>query len=425
MRKSTFFILLIGILLLPSALVSAQALEATDVSVAATTTATPPTTVAGTAAVTASNAYQDAKSNYQSALNNYQTARQNWIIAKNQYQSSTSAADLETALSAAKTHLLNVTDVMIKNLTTVKTTIENMENMDEALKQSFIAEIDSDISWLESKQTEINNIANKDDLIAIVHTIRTRWDEIKARVIKYIGNILAAKTDATIGKLVKAKDAVRDKINILQENGQNTTELEQLVSDYEAKIELAKTQYQNAKDRFNQISSIAESRTLFNQGKQFIEAANQYVREAWQIVQSIIDELAKKRLHYKELSGTGTIYINGGGTATLSGKGTVNGSSDATATAVVTDNGGDAVIETTGGGNKEELGNNQTKYVGFGTIAVTGNDIEVKLTGAPIDISASGTGTVTMQGTGTYTIGDEGDLVTIPAGGVKITFTEY
>ena len=402
-------------------LLSTQQSQAANISAGDSGTATIVNDTAATAA-TSSNSYQQAKDTYQDALANYQSNRQDWLTAKSQYRNSKSAADLENALTKAKNHLIKTTNVMMAYLTAVKTRLENTENIDSSLLQSLTAEIDSDISWLQTKQAEINNAANKDDLIAAAATLKSRWDEIKARVFKYVGSILAGKVETAIIKLEKAKDTVHDKINLLEENGQDVTKLKNLETDFIQKIDHAKDQLAKAREKFNQISSIAEARNLFNEAKGFLELANKYVREAWQALQSIITELKQSRIHYQERSGTGTIQVEGNGSIKLSGSGKVAGTTDTGATAVVTDNEGDAVVDTQGQGRKEELGNNQTRYTGFGSIEVTGSDVEVKITGSTLDIDASGTGVVIMTGTGTYQIGD-GETQDIPAAGVKITFT--
>lgn len=432
MKKITFLILLIGTLVFSITLAKAATPEASDAT-SAEAVATPAltddsqataeaTTDNEAVVTTTTDTYQKVKNNYQEAVTNYQSARQDWLSAKSQYRNSRSTTDLENALTKAKAHMIKVTEVMINYLTAVKNRLQNMKNIDETLLQNLVAEIDSDISWLEGKQTEINNASNKDDLITVASTIRDRWDEIKVRARKYVGSILVGKINIVIAKLEKARDVAHDKINLLKENGQDTTKLENLEADFNQKIDHAKDQLEKARNKFNQISSLEEVRTLFNEGKEFLELANKYVREAWQILQSIITDLKKSRLYFKEVSGTGTIYLEGQGTTTLSGNGTVSGTTDTGATAVITDNEGDAIVDTYGQGKKEELGNNQTRYTGFGKLTVTGTNMEVKISGSTLKIDASGTGTVAMKGTGTYRIGD-GVTTDIPAGGIKITLT--
>jgi len=178
--KKIFFMIISAGIAMTFLLLSTQQSQAANISAGDSGTATIVNDTAATAA-TSSNSYQQAKDTYQDALANYQSNRQDWLTAKSQYRNSKSAADLENALTKAKNHLIKTTNVMMAYLTAVKTRLENTENIDSSLLQSLTAEIDSDISWLQTKQAEINNAANKDDLIAAAATLKSRWDEIKAR----------------------------------------------------------------------------------------------------------------------------------------------------------------------------------------------------------------------------------------------------
>lgn len=421
MKKTIFIILLGGIIIIPIPLVKAMELQATNASAVAA----PKAEISNTATATASTAtetYKNTKDTYTNTVTEYKSIRQDWLTAKGLYQKSRSSTDFENALEKAKAHMLKVEEVIITYLTAMKTKVENMENIDEEIRQSIITEIDSDINWLQAKQAEINNATTKEDLTSIVTAVKNYWQNIKPKAKRYLGHILVGRINAAISKLENARDTVNNKINLLKENGQDTAKLESLVTDFNSKIDLAKGQLENAKAKFSEISSLQEANSLFKQGKDFISSANKYLREAWQTLQSIITELKKNRLKSVELSGTGTIHIEGQGTTTLAGNGTVEGTTDTGATAVVTDKGGDALVDTQGQGGKEILSDNQTRYTGFGSIKVTGTNIEVQITGSTLNIDASGTGTVSMKGTGTYQIGG-GETQDIPAAGIVVSIT--
>jgi len=432
MKKIILFILILGGLVFTSSLAQAEILSPTETSTTVTPSATPQavTTEKATEATATTNnaevtpptvndAYRNAKDAYQEKMTEYKTKAKDWLTAKDLYLRSKTNTNLENVLEKAKEHVLKVDELVIKYLLTIKTKVENMERLDESVRQDIIAEIDSKIEWLEEKQTEINNAVSKDDLVALSATIKDYWKDVRVKVKKFVGYILVGRSDLAVAKLEEAKEKVQTKIDLIKENGQNATKLEELLADFSNNIDLAKTQLENAKERFSQISTLEEANSLFRQGRDFISNANKYLREAWRDLQSIISELRNTRLDSKEISGTGTIHIEGQGTATLSGSGKTEGTTDTGATALVTDKGGDATIDLHGQGKKEELGNNQTRYTGFGNITVSGSDIEVTITGSNLNIDASGTGTITMKGTGTYRVGD-GETEDIPAGGINV-----
>lgn len=113
-----------------------------------------------------------------------------------------------------------------------------------------------------------------------------------------------------------------------------------------------------------------------------------------------------------QIIGTGTLTANGSGRAVLRGDGSVDVSGSGVFK--VLDCGGDAVITVTGNGLKviKQKGNCVLhKYIGFnGTASVTGDNVKVKIKGVGIEMTATGTGIVRLNGVGVFQIGEQSGL---------------
>jgi hypothetical protein len=100
-------------------------------------------------------------------------------------------------------------------------------------------------------------------------------------------------------------------------------------------------------------------------------------------------------------AGAGSIVARGNGTATVTGdldKLVATGQG----ALIVTDRAGDAVITVSGRGVKKVSGN-VTSYAGFnGTATITGSDVTVQLAGVRVRMAATGDGSFTLKGTGSY-----------------------
>ena len=99
------------------------------------------------------------------------------------------------------------------------------------------------------------------------------------------------------------------------------------------------------------------------------------------------------------LSGTGNLTASGSGTISASGAGwmilTGNG------TLKVKDDAGDLQVAVDGTGTKSDAGDGWTQYDGFGGSAkIIGSNFEISLAGDSIWANMSGTGTITLSGTG-------------------------
>jgi hypothetical protein len=109
----------------------------------------------------------------------------------------------------------------------------------------------------------------------------------------------------------------------------------------------------------------------------------------------------------EELQGEGNLTAQGDGMAILRGRGTVDLSGNGTLW--IRDVAGDAEVEVTGFGEKEEFPDGWLQYAGFhGTAHVEGSRIVVILAGVDIELTAQGRGMARLWGHGSYQ-GSSGD----------------
>ncbi len=103
----------------------------------------------------------------------------------------------------------------------------------------------------------------------------------------------------------------------------------------------------------------------------------------------------------EEGAGTGTLTAQGDGMARMRGSGSV--ALSGTGTLYIQDFAGDASIEVSGKGRRQELRHGAIMYAGFdGTARVSGSQIAVSLSGKNIELQATGAGKFYLRGHGTY-----------------------
>jgi len=107
--------------------------------------------------------------------------------------------------------------------------------------------------------------------------------------------------------------------------------------------------------------------------------------------------------------GRGVLTAQGDGIALVGGRGTVDVSGNGLLW--INDRAGDATIEVTGYGEKEEFSDGWVQYSGFhGEAQITGSRIVVVISGVDVDLQAEGRGRFLLWGHGTYDVnGRTGD----------------
>ena len=217
-------------------------------------------------------------------------SRQNLINARAKYRQFKNAENKTALEDTAREFIKTTISVMISRLETIRTKAEHIRGISESERQTILAEINEDINWLKERQPKIDN-ATPTQIKEEAKIIRSYWKNIKVKIKKETGQILAARITFVITKAENFSTKIASKIDELNAAGKDTSQLEILLDDFNQKIDLAKTKYEAAKEKFAAISNLAESDQLFRQGHQFIKEAHSYIKEAYQKLREIVKEI--------------------------------------------------------------------------------------------------------------------------------------
>lgn len=237
--------------------------------------------------------YQQAKQEYLQAVAVYRQARQDFLTAKEKLEAARTAPQTKAVLEKAKDFMLKADQTAIKYLIMIRKKVEASSGLSERERQASLNEIDSDISWLTSKQAEISSATTKEELKNLASQVKNHWQNIRTKVKRITGQISAAKVNLVLTKLEETGNRVQAGIKKAKSAGRETSQLEAWFVDYQKNLNLAKEKYETAKTKFAAISNLEEANQLFDQGTAFIKEANQYLRLAHRNLKEIVKELKK------------------------------------------------------------------------------------------------------------------------------------
>jgi len=312
----------------------------------------------------------------------FNRVKQEYSDARARYQEARASRDPALQMDAARDFLLMAVDTMISYLEMVKGKLESQDS--QRVIDNYIAE-------LQEKRDEVASAQNMAELRSVARDIRKIWMEVKSKA----KHRLAYRMDNRLKELLEKSDKISQRIDEaisrLKDQGVDTTSLEEMLADFNAKIGEARDNRDRAHQLYQEGQDIREV-------EKYLRAATLDLKEAYKILKKIFLEIRK---HGKPviLHGTGTLYAEGNGTALLAGNLTINIETNATGVLLVSQN---AQVTATGEGNRTELPNGYTKYQGFGEAQIQGDEIKVKVTGREIKLKAEGTGRAVLKGNGTY-----------------------
>ncbi len=354
--------------------------------------------------------YNIAKKSYIQALGVYKEARNNYNAALKIYlNSKKTAQNKEEFLRKAKNLFLKANEALISYIDLVKKKVNDTKFLAEKDKQDFLKILEEHLKTLDSQRTKITNLTTLEATKKLATEIKEEAQKIEIDAQKIAGYILVKRANLFIGKSEELTAKIEEKIEILEIQGKNTTEIKKWLLDFKTNIALTKEKINSAKSKFEAMKvSNVNSLNLYKEGFVLIKEAAQILKEAVVELKKIVVSF-KKQKNTKVIKGTGVLEVKGNGKITFRGSGEVTGFADSEGkgTVVITDNKGDIKIDTKGKGQKEELGNNQVRYTGVGGIVIFGTDMEIQIIGAKLDVVASGTGIAYFKGEGTYRIGED------------------
>ena len=369
--------------------------------------------------------YQAQKKQYLQVLSSYQQIKDDFVTARQRYLQAQNAANSNLFLKKIQTYFPSAIDTMISYLETAQKRIENSSALSSEEKQALIAEIQTDINYLQKQKHSFASVSDMRTAKENARTLKDYWLKNRLRARKWSCQILQAKVENILTRLENTANRLEEKIKSLQAEDQDIDELLKEIANFRTKISQAREELNAVQEKCNGLADSGNNLS-FSEVHQQIKQVNQLLREAHRDLTAIARKLTKYRhKQIKVFAGTGVIHTKGSGKMAALGNGSVTGTVDPAGGGSLTiiDQNGDAQVDTNGQGHKEEIGNNEVKYTGIGTISVTGSNIIVIINGSGLDITAKGTGKVLLKGNLTYQIGGSNEWKKVLPGGVEASLS--
>ncbi|WP_340817775.1 hypothetical protein [Methanolobus sp. WCC4] len=306
----------------------------------------------------------------------YGEATENFLRIK----ANNSALNTEEAMEAAKEYLNSTIDIMID-------TLENEEYTEE----------------LTAIKDDVAEATTRAELAEAAREVREIWREAREEKAASAANSVNNKMTAVIRTSQAMALRLENEIMRMEARGEDVTELEGLLEQYNAHIAEAE-QYQKQAGYGNvqgQMRSVQNMRQ-----------AGMSIRQANGVLEEMLVELKQYREGLVTLTGEGALSAEGNGVVVLSGDVTMSFTAD-NATLVIKDMAGDAEVDTgdaTYGYSNIDAGNSDVDNRAYvyhnltGDVMIEGSRLIVTLRGTDISLDAEGSGNVVLTGEGTYEV---------------------
>ncbi|MEW6592681.1 MAG: hypothetical protein AB1305_03225 [Candidatus Hadarchaeota archaeon] len=335
--------------------------------------------------------FNTARSEWLSAVADFQRARAAWITNRD-------ASSLADLVSKAKAAAGKASDMMLKYVDQLKSSVAATRGLTDNEKAALSAELDNYISVLQGYKDSISSTDNRQQLKTLSQEMWEYWKSIRVRVKYMTARLMVAAAEVALWRGQAFASRLEAKIQQLKDNGVDTTQLDTWLASFNSKLDTVQQRIENAKINVEQITDNVTFGEIFRAATLHVRTAVSYLKEAFRDLRNIIVDM-RTRYGSVTITGSGTLVAQGSGSAYLQGTGLVKITAMENSVLIVSSN---ANVTASGTGTKTTLDNGDVQYTGYGSARIRGHDIWVSLTGNNIKLYAHGRGTVTLTGTGTY-----------------------
>ena len=360
--------------------------------------------------------YQTSQVRVQEAQQSYQDSREKFFEARAHLEDSRTSATIFDMKNATRNFLLHTIDYTILRLEVLEARAIRTE--DSGFAPFTISDnIEDYIDQLEGLKDDVEAAETSEDFQAVIREIRDIWQHADLESRYFILGTANYRVDSFLERGESISDRIEAEIDRLADADVDTSELEQLLDEYNEALDEAKDSHEEVKELFGThngfdddgvLEDAEDARKFLGEANSLMRVTHQQLKDVTAVLRDIFAELKQHRPGSADLSGTGTLTASGNGVATMSGNMEVEISAHG-GILTITDYDGNAEVDVTGYGAKEDLGNGAVRYSGFdGTASISGSSVTVAILGDDIELAAKGTGSVVLRGYGTYDVEKDG-----------------
>ena len=183
-------------------------------------------------------------------------------------------------LQAARNYGVNGVDQILNALGVAKVQIQG-SRLPENEKIMLVSEIDSNITWFESKKSDIMSASDLATVRSIGKDVNDRWNSEKVDIKRQAGDIACDQYEANIAEARNASSIAAGKINAIKAQGKDTSAMEKKLASYNSHVNDAANNLGNARTEFDQINGPTLADVHFSVGLRQLRLAGNEMNSSY------------------------------------------------------------------------------------------------------------------------------------------------
>ena len=242
--------------------------------------------------------FEDAKSNLSAARDDLKDAKKALKDAINEGKE-------ELTLLNSRFYLLKSINLLIFQLEKIKIKVKENEHISDEEEAKIIADIDAQISDLNSFKAEVEAATTKEQIKELAKRLRERWHELREiKLLLHAERVMVARVEGLV-KRTEVLEKKLDKILARANESNISTDLSSDMELFSQKITLAEDKYKQAQAKLseafnlsltNETANIERIKELISEARELRKEAHQALKQAHDVLKIIVLKLRIAKL---------------------------------------------------------------------------------------------------------------------------------
>ncbi len=223
---------------------------------------------------------------YNVIKNKYQNTKTEWEAARNSYMAIKPTLTNNQASLTSANHVNIVKNFLIKTLERMERHLEIIESWlvrsvtDKVVYEDLIEEINGYKEQLKEYKEKVENADNIVELRELSSEIKEFWKDVREKLRVHTAIILIEKVNDAIERTEALSERLHKKIDSLDQNNKQVSKMQDILSEMDGNIKLAKGKYNDALDIFNKNQNAASLTGDLESIKNLLNEAKEHLRDA-------------------------------------------------------------------------------------------------------------------------------------------------
>jgi hypothetical protein len=257
--------------------------------------------------MTAVSKYNQALERLKQAKEKYNEHKDKFDEARNRLKEceSSDSAECEQLRKETRQHAKEVVvksgEALIEHLKKLLAKVESAEDMDEDRAEDIIEDLNEAIAELEAAVKQAEAAETKEEIKEAAKTIRDIWKRVQWRERIHAAWLVHAKVWNIIKRSEHLEDRLDDALEKLEEQGYDTSGVEDKIDEFSQKIGDARDKYEGARELISQANDLRvknatdeekeQAKELVEQARELLREAHALVKEAHTLLTEILREI--------------------------------------------------------------------------------------------------------------------------------------